>query len=337
MPSRSPDDDELALAHRLLADRYDEPTADVSRFTPGVPVFRVLRPQGAPWVLRIGRSLDRYAAALSTLDRAAYPAARLVVDRDRRPVVDLVAASGESTQGLVVTLVPGGPTTLDRVGWRNLGATLGRLHRCGPAAVAAARNPSPGLPVIERAGMLPAGELGFGLRCLQAVRDQVHDDDRALWQRLVQACADGRSFGAGLTSVFLHGDAHPWNSVQTASGRVAWIDWDSAGPGPAVIDLAFLAVSCDTGGLICPVAAPDPARLEAVLDGYTAEMTLTTADQQALDDALAFRVLVCAAVGFGSLARDGRRPTTNPGVTWSLERWAAVPEIADRMRRRLTA
>lgn len=329
-------DPEVGAVHRLLADQYGRPAADVVRFAPDVPVFRVDGGATESWVVRIGRSLDRYAAALSVLERIGYPAARVVPDRDGRLVGEMVAVTGESTQVLVVTLVPGGPTPFEADPLGRVGAALGCLHGQAAAALAAAQDPVSGLPVIERAGMVPDNELAFGLRCLHAVDDVVTPAER-VWQRLVDACTRGRELGAGLTPLFLHGDAHPWNSVQAASGQVSLIDWDSAGPGPAVIDLAFLAVSCDSGGLIGPIVAPDPRRLDAVLDGYRAEMTLTDADLAALDDAIAFRVLVSAAVGFGSLTRAGHAASAEPGVLWSLDRWAAAPCLADRMRARLTA
>jgi Ser/Thr protein kinase RdoA (MazF antagonist) len=329
-------DPEVEAVHRLLADRYARPTAEVVRFAPDVPVFRVDGGPTESWVVRIGRSLERYAATLSVLERSSYRSARVIPDHEGRLVGETTAVSGENTQVLVITHVPGGPTPFEPVPVGRVGAALGRLHGQAAAALAAALAPVPGLPVIERAGMLPDNELAFGLRCLHAVDDVVTPAERGLWQRLVDACTRGRVLGGGLTPVFLHGDAHPWNSVQAASGEVSLIDWDSAGRGPAVIDLAFLAVSCDTGGLIGPIIAPDPRRLDAVLDGYRSEMTLADADLAALDDAIAFRVLVSAAVGFGSLTRAGRTASTEPGIRWSLDRWAAAPRLADRMRASLT-
>lgn len=159
--------------------------------------------------------------------------------------------------------------------------------------------------------------------------------ERAEVARLAAACRAGLGFGPGLTEVFLHGDAHPWNSLLRPDGSVALIDWDSAGPGPAVIDLGFLAVSCATGGLTGPLAPPDPARLAAVAAGYRREFTLTAADLDALPFAVAFRVLVAAAAGFGQLLLAGRSPLAEPSIRWSLDRLAAAPRIADELRRLL--
>lgn len=190
--------------------------------------------------------------------------------------------------------------------------------------------------MIERAGMLPSNELRFALSCLLPVVDLLAERDRPAWQRLVDDCETVRGLGTGahdgLTQVFLHGDAHPWNSVLTSTGAVALVDWDSSGPGPAVIDLGFLAVSCATGGLIGPLARPDPTRLDAVLAGYTGEMTLTPADLDAFEFALSFRVLVCAAVGFATMVRDGRRPLEEESIIWSLDRLKAIPAIARQAR-----
>ncbi len=41
--------------------------------------------------------------------------------------------------------------------------------------------------------------------------------------------------------IIIHGDAAPWNSIWRDRRAVAFIDWDFAEPGPAILDLAYLA------------------------------------------------------------------------------------------------
>jgi hypothetical protein len=76
--------------------------------------------------------------------------------------------------------------------------------------------------------------------------------------------------------------------------------------------------------------------LAAVAAGYRDEVRLTEADLDALPEAMAFRVLVSAAVGFGSLVAAGRRPLNDPGLRWTLERLDQVPQLAARLRDLLT-
>ncbi|HEY8787662.1 MAG TPA: phosphotransferase [Actinopolymorphaceae bacterium] len=326
-------DNDVEAVEQLLSDRYGELSARVRRFARGQPVFAVERTSGDPWVVRVGHRLDRYAAALDVLRRVGYRAARVVPDSTGALVGRFDETHDDGSRSvLVVTHVPGRPTPFEPSTLAGVGKALGLLHSAGSPAIKAAQDPLPGLPILERAGMLPANELAFGLRCLAAVEDQLPPPHREKWAELVAACEGGLEFGRGLTTVFLHGDAHPWNSVIDDAGEVSLIDWDSSGPGPAVIDLGFLVLSCDAGPLIDPVVPPDPRRLSAVVAAYREHMQLSDADLAALDDAVAFRVLVAAAVGFSSMIRQGRDPTDDVGVVASLQRWAMAPSIARRMR-----
>ncbi len=329
----APDPEQL---RRLIVDRYDLPDPIIDRFSDDHPVFRMTAGDRR-CVIRIGHGLERYAAVLSVLERARIPGPRAIPDRSGRLISTL---DGRDDELLIIDYVAGGSTPFEPASLGRLGATLGRLHGAGTAAIAAAAAPQSGLPVIDRAGMLPGNELRFGLSRLEPVADRVAAADRALRQRLVDACHAGLAFGAdpndGLTRVFLHGDVHHWNSVLTPAGTVALIDWDSSGPGPAVIDLAFLALSCASGPIAKAPVPFDPDRLAAVAAGYRAEVRLTEADLDALPEAMAFRVLVSAAVGFGSLVAAGRRPLDDQGLRWTLERLDQVSLFAARLREFLT-
>jgi hypothetical protein len=75
--------------------------------------------------------------------------------------------------------------------------------------------------------------------------------------------------------IALHGDFGPWNTVWDADKFVGVIDWDLAEPGPAIMDVAFLALQVvplrDDGhaaraGLAASV--PRQARLHALCSAY---------------------------------------------------------------------
>lgn len=315
---------------RLLASAYGLPDARIERFSPDHPAYLATTSSGRQ-VVRIGHNLEHHAAALRALEAAGYPAPR-VLPASNGAFIGKLADDADGRSAMVLTFVEGSTPEFSCAHLRLVGQALGHLHRHGRAIAKAASQPDNGLPVIERAGMLPANELRFGLRqLLPAEQHLPNRETTSQWRTLVDACEAGLRPIAGLTQTFLHGDAHPWNSIIGPAGA-HYIDWDSAGPGPAIIDLAFLVVSCATGGLVYPYQATDSAAVNALLDGYGSEMTLSSRDLDALESAVAFRVLVCAAVGFGHHLQQGEDPMAEPGIQWSLRRLREAPRIADTIR-----
>jgi Ser/Thr protein kinase RdoA (MazF antagonist) len=69
--------------------------------------------------------------------------------------------------------------------------------------------------------------------------------------------------------LIVHNDLAPWNLV-CGGGRMAFIDWDGAGPGSRLWDLAYAA-----HGFVPLAPGGDPAvdgpRLRALIDGYGAD------------------------------------------------------------------
>lgn len=218
-----------------------------------------------------------------------------------------------------------------------LGVALGDLHKRGPATTGAGAHRIPGLPLIDRAGMLPENELDFALRCLLPVQARLAGAAaERQWQALVDDCRCGLVPVDGLTHVFLHGDAHPWNSVITADGTARFYDWDAAGPGPAIIDLGFLVLSCAGGGLTGPVEVAPADAVSALLAGYRSRMTLEETDLGALDAAVRFRLLVNLAAGFAHFVERGQDPLAQPSIGWSQQRLRMVPRIVETIRAGLT-
>lgn len=319
----------------LLASSYGRASTKLSRFSPDHPTYLAVTSSGR-WVVRVGRNLHHHAAALRALQRAGYAAPRVIPSNTGSFVSHLRTGDGGS-DAIVLTFTDGTTPELNTTDLYALGASLGRLHRHGEAIVEAASRPEPGLPAIERAIMLPDNELRFALSHLLPAQDRLPNRAAAAqWQKWVDACRAGLRPIGGLTQTFLHGDAHPWNSVIQPTGHAQYIDWDSSGPGPAIIDLGFLVMTCATGRIDRSYVPADPAVIHSLLSGYRSQMTLTQADLDPLDSAMAVRVLVFAAVGFGYYVQHDKDPLTQPGTRWSLQRLNEISRIADTIRTTLS-
>lgn len=134
-----------------------------------------------------------------------------------------------------------------------------------------------------------------------------------------------------LPHVLIHNDCHPGNAVVTPNGTVAFIDWEGAGWGAAVIDVGFLLSSCDTESPWTPRLPPNPKRVQAVIDGYCQYHILTPSEVDRLVDAMRFRALVYGAGSFASAVRAQKPEEDNP---WWWTRYTAAAGIADRARQR---
>jgi aminoglycoside phosphotransferase len=100
--------------------------------------------------------------------------------------------------------------------------------------------------------------IGATLRAFhEAAADFVPAPD-AVWRYPAMA-ADAAAYGDDI--IVCHNDAAAWNVV-ASDQRLAFIDWDVAGPRPAIWDVAYSAVS-----LLSP-SAPVAERLRALADGY---------------------------------------------------------------------
>src|SRR5687767_4490006 len=260
-----PASDVAARLAGVLRERYGAGPVRLVAARHGLnPVFRVERHGGAPWYVRAGRAVPRITRALLFLEQRHVAAPRLVAAVDGAPYVQ----DGD-LQIFVMTAVEGDTPRRTPEAMVAVGAALGRLHAIAPVEQIPPLLAGGGieLPSIERAGMLPVGEIAAARSWLLEIGDRVPPKHQAHFDALWEAC-DTLSMCEGLPSVFTHGDAHYNNTDLTPSGQVVYVDYDAAGPGPAVIDLGFLLVNADGGPIVAPPKASDPACVEAVIRGY---------------------------------------------------------------------
>jgi len=121
----------------------------------------------------------------------------------------------------------------------------------------------------DEAGTYPLAELADIGRLLRDLHEAVADfvpPASAVWNRVIPPDAE---------ELICHNDAAPWNLVRSARGWVL-IDWDAAGPGSRLWDLAYSAQSM--AGL-STARTPDVAavRLRAFADGYGLDPALRPA------------------------------------------------------------
>ncbi|MBK9714907.1 MAG: phosphotransferase [Kouleothrix sp.] len=252
-------------------------------------VCKVERADGPAWVLRAFRwesaaaNNRAQAAALLFLERAGFPASRLVRARGGGAVVEHAG-----WQAIVTTFVEGCEADFSEGDLLALGAALGRLHRLD---VSAARRCDPPVEPSEwRAGGAAIDLLGR----LRSAAGRVPIELRTHHADAMRALerAEPRS---GLPDALIHTDCFPGNAFWVARDTLALSDWDGAGIGPAIIDLATTLISCDKGLDWEPRLHPSAARVAAVVEGYRGERALSPRELAALPDALRYAPAVRGA------------------------------------------
>jgi Ser/Thr protein kinase RdoA (MazF antagonist) len=313
---------------QLLEDAYglQAIALHLLQVTPTKHIYRVEHAHGSPYILRaytIAQSTDEQhvqaqAHLLEMLEAQGYPAERVL-----RTIDHALLYSHQARRYLMTTYVQGQMPSYEPTALRAMGTTLGQLH-----ALAASFDHT-AIP-IPPAGMRPAPELAYALAQLQSVASDVPMHMYPRYETLVAAiqqidpCED-------VPHVLIHNDCHPGNAVVTPNGTVAFIDWEGAGWGAAVIDVGFLLSSCDTESPWTPRLPPNPERVQAVIDGYCQHHMLTPSEVDRLVDAMRFRALVYGAASFAHAVREQKLEEENP---WWWTRYTAATEIADRARQR---
>lgn len=275
---------DVAALARLLEARYgsSSPLRPLHRNDiAGRGVFRLDRAGGDSWVVRAyaldparewAAWLEERAKLLHFLEQRAYPAPRLV-----RPAGGGTTASGGGWHALVTTFIAGRPADDGAATLAAMAERIAQLHALSPAADAA----------VPDSWWEPARAVPYALRFLELTQMAAATSAAldALHAAFVAALERSRRL-ASLESAVIHGDCWSGNAVRRG-GDLVFIDWESAGRGPAVLDLASLLVTSQPDARLLE-GCPDAAPVEAVVWGYERGRRLTPADLDALPDAIGF-------------------------------------------------
>ncbi len=293
----------------ILRDQYDVHHVQVAVFSGSSneerAVFQVDHAHGERWIVRALRRdlpvvdwlggcgtrdtlewLQARAQTLVYLEQRDYRVPCVIRTRTGAPVGEV---DGWCT--LATTFVTGqvAQPTLDQL--RLLGAALGKLHQV----------PLPDNDVIGRSWWYPEYAIPSALAQLASVENQVP----AAWAPLHAAMRTTLETAQGwshLPRAILHGDAWAGNGVQTAPDEVVLIDWDPSGIGWPILDVARLLIQSpvDLASPMDIVLAPNPERINAIIDGYCTARVPTIAECEVLPEAIRFTL---AAGGAWHLAR----------------------------------
>ncbi len=293
---------------------------------PDKRIFKITTDKGITWVVRAYApdtsriEVEDYIRNLLFLEKHNFPAERLIRTKAQENFVEV-----DDWNFLVTSFVSGKKLDSSSESFKLLGETLGKLHSINLADSLE----------IPKSKMLPRKEINYALSELAKVKSQVPENLISRFEYL-ESELNKLNFGEDLPEVFIHSDCHPSNAVRVNLGEVVLFDWQESGLGPAVMDLAYLLLSCDRMAPWLHQDAlndPDPwpeERIKAVIEGYKKYFTLTQKDLNLLPDMLRFRSLIFGAVNFSRLVKG---QTKDDESLWWWKRFNASNEIANKTQK----
>jgi Ser/Thr protein kinase RdoA (MazF antagonist) len=224
--------------------------------------------------------------------------------------------------GLLLTFIEGEPAGHDPSTLERLGGQAGLLHttpvegdlapspKGAPSAAVRLRQ----LEQLESAGPVPECARSFHQAALE------------VWQGLADLDQ--------LPQCLLHGDCWPGNAIRTPAGDVVLIDWESAGRGHAILELAYLLLATTSlssaGGLVV-----NHAGIEAVARGYRRRRRLDERELAWLLNAVRFD-LVRRALQMNAFTLDAAGWAGNEWPSKLLARRAICDQVAEVAARSLS-
>ena len=292
-------------------------------------LYRVDQASGQSWVLRAypqdyavpwwfggGAACEwllGQAATLIYLAQQNYPVPRVLPTRNGE-----LSGMHEGWCSLMTSFIPGNMMENSLQNLRLLAAALGQLHELNPGIAHSA---------VAKSWWYPEQAFDRVLDQLISVANDIPPRWQALSAefsntlRVIQQCPN-------LPVTIIHGDCWPENALQTSEGRVMLLDWECAGLGMAVLDLAGLLIDCHPDPMPTRPIQADPHRIAAVVDGYCQHRILTTAEVAVLLEAMRFGVAFQAIIRFAWTQQEGWSDRIQRSLARLQTRFMACEEIA---------
>jgi Ser/Thr protein kinase RdoA (MazF antagonist) len=223
---------------------------------------------------------------------------------------------------LLLTYLPGQPLPIDAPHLRRLASVLGQLH--GLAGASDTTLPASWWFPVEGA----TRPLLDALAAANAVTPPQWQSVRAAFTATLMAAQER----ADLPHAAIHGDGYPANALQLEDERVALIDWDCAGWGPAILDLGTALLDAHPDGGAGERIVVDPAIVKAMVAGYVQFRTPTSAERDYLLDAMRFGVSFLGAVRFAWAAERGWSEQIERSLVRLQARYRVAEDVAQVAR-----
>jgi Ser/Thr protein kinase RdoA (MazF antagonist) len=252
--------------------------------------------------------LEQRALLLNALASQGYPVPRLILARTGECVV----RTG-SWSLLVTTWISGQLSQFTPNPLSQTGTLLARLHRL----------PLDAMPSWS-SWWNTTYSIPHAIDLLDRVRASIPPSHRAFYRACRTTLDKFLHVLPTLPLVLIHGDCWMQNAVCTAQG-VVFIDWESAGQGAALLDLAdfLLRSQCDAYG--SPPSVLNEHHATAAASGYAEQRIPSRSELDLLVDAIRFSVVWRAAWMFTRVRVTGWTPKLEQG----LVRVQATYDIAE--------
>lgn len=253
-------------------------------------IYRVERAGQPPWLLRAYQQEPQQAAWLAEraiilryLAAADYPAPRVI------PTMEgALWAHHQGWSAMLLSYVEGAVITKTTADFYALGQQLARLHNLAVPVDAGDRSRLPDCR------WQPPSRIGQWLAELQGIAGQVPSELTGLYNFSCNTLTQVTQWATRPRKV-LHADPNPSNAIRTVDGAVVLVDWDGAGLGPPLLDLAYLLLTCHIVLPTWPQIHPERELIAAIMQGYSHVRPLPPEEVEALPVALCFNDAVWAA------------------------------------------
>jgi Ser/Thr protein kinase RdoA (MazF antagonist) len=280
--------DDLDFVGQMVADQYGEMPQKFSKLQlypfdwRGIYRVEFTHQPARPCVLRLGKgdgfhdSFLQSAQLLLFLEKQGYPAPRVQLTRNGTTVGSLL-----NWHMLMLTYIEGERATPDPGTLRLLAEVTAQLHSL-PSATSL-RNSRWRLDAV----------VGQVAQHLSVAHSRLPVELQVMNEAMLSSLDNLRVQG-NLPVCLIHGDCWYMNAVRDRQ-CVTLIDWDQAGKGPAVLDLAYLLLTSHYN-LARPLeVTPSYSLISAIVEGYCSRRQLIDAERAALFDTIRLVIAYAAS------------------------------------------